>query len=87
MYNDQNKSKKTFSAGDYLVCTPTGLLNILAKDEALKHISVVNDKNTAVLGDNYLANTKNFSIEFFGDRKRQLKSDIVVRWPVCSLVK
>lgn len=84
IYKNDTKSVKTFSAGDYIVCTPTGGLNVLASSSAKGLIRRVSD--TSAIGDTYLENLSNYSIEFFGSAKQGITAGMVKNWPIVAIM-
>ena len=77
--------EKTFVAGDYLVCTPTGELTIISSEESKKHIKTSSE--STVVGDLNLGNISKYSIEFFGLKRMTLNQKVIKGWRIVSVIR
>lgn len=84
LYCHSKKSTKTFSAGDYIVCTPSGGLNILGNTDAREKMQRAVE--SSAICDTYLDNLKDYSVEFLGQPRQTLPANVVMRWPVVTIV-
>ena len=87
LYNNKAKTKQTFTAGDYIVCLPSGELKVMKREDTKNHVTPASNTDNIVIGDNYIANTGHYSIEFSGKEHVMLQPSVVSRWPVAKIVK
>lgn len=83
IYNDAKHQKATFNPGDYIVCTPTGGLNIMPISEARQKMT--KSSNTTAICDTYLNGLADFSIEFLGDKRQKITPQMVLRWVIVRI--
>lgn len=85
LYNEEQKSRREFSQGDYMVCMPNGKVSILKASEAKGHIKRAEAKSA--ICDSYLGNVGKFQYEFYGKTKMPITPSIVMKWQVITMVK
>lgn len=83
LYNDEKRTRKTFSVGDYIIITPTGELGLLSAEEAKKALHP--SDNTEAICDSYLDNVSKYSVEFFGSSRQPMSAKVVKNWRIVKI--
>lgn len=83
LYNDEEKTKKIFKAGDYMVCLANGKISIMKSEEAANKMHVSSSSN--VIGDNYAKNSSKYSFEFLGSPRSKLNEQMIYKWRIVEI--
>lgn len=79
--NLKTEEKKSFQAGNYIVCGINGLILVEDVSTVASKYTVVKDMNTATC-DDYIDKISDYSIEFFGQPPINLSKEMVLKWGI-----
>ena len=83
LYNDEERTKKMFKAGDYMICLANGKISIMKSEDAMHKMHI--SSSPSVIGDNYAQNSRKYSFEFLGSPRSRLNEQIIYKWRIVEI--